>query len=54
MESSYKVSTPQEEGSWYSAPVPPETPEHSSEVFSSKNKKGIFTKIKELFKRFLF
>ncbi|MFN8672491.1 MAG: pyridoxal-phosphate dependent enzyme [Candidatus Sericytochromatia bacterium] len=36
---SYGVSTPQEEGSGGSAPVPPETPEQSSEVFSNKNKK---------------
>ncbi|MFN8672708.1 MAG: hypothetical protein U0457_11600 [Candidatus Sericytochromatia bacterium] len=35
---SYGVSTPQEEGLGGSAPVPPETPEQSSEVFSNKNK----------------
>ncbi|MFN8672914.1 MAG: hypothetical protein U0457_12635 [Candidatus Sericytochromatia bacterium] len=35
---SYGVSTPQEEGSGGSAPMPPETPEQSSEVFSNKNK----------------
>ncbi|MFN8674383.1 MAG: class I SAM-dependent methyltransferase [Candidatus Sericytochromatia bacterium] len=34
---SYGVSTPQEEGSGGSAPLPPETPEQSSEVFSNKN-----------------
>ncbi|MFN8673053.1 MAG: hypothetical protein U0457_13360 [Candidatus Sericytochromatia bacterium] len=34
----YGVSTTQEEGIEGSAPVPPETPEQSSEVFSNKNK----------------
>ncbi|MFN8672409.1 MAG: hypothetical protein U0457_10085 [Candidatus Sericytochromatia bacterium] len=35
---SYGVSTPQEEVSGGRAPVPPETPEQNSEVFSNKNK----------------
>ncbi|MFN8670821.1 MAG: erythromycin esterase family protein [Candidatus Sericytochromatia bacterium] len=37
------VSTPKEEGLGGATPVPPETPEHSSEVFSNKNKKIKFT-----------
>ncbi|MFN8674317.1 MAG: glycosyltransferase family 4 protein [Candidatus Sericytochromatia bacterium] len=40
---SYGVSTPQEEGSGGYSPVPHETPEQSSEVFSNKNKKIFIT-----------
>ncbi|MFN8672558.1 MAG: tetratricopeptide repeat protein [Candidatus Sericytochromatia bacterium] len=40
---SYGVSTPQEEVSGGRAPVPPETPEQSSEVFSNKNKDNLLS-----------
>ncbi|MFN8670895.1 MAG: hypothetical protein U0457_02285 [Candidatus Sericytochromatia bacterium] len=40
---SYGVSTPQEEGLVGGAPVPPETTEQSSKVFSNKNKLSIGT-----------
>ncbi|MFN8673168.1 MAG: TetR/AcrR family transcriptional regulator [Candidatus Sericytochromatia bacterium] len=51
---SYWVSTPQEEGIGGYAPVPPETPEQSSEVFSNKNKKylKIIETAKELFYKY--